>query len=278
MKIPLMCQILRQSQSNLQLTMAKFLKKYYTKVRTTNRFIIAEGDIPICLIAHMDTVHKELPTKIFCDSENKVLWSPQGLGADDRAGIYAIIEIVQRGLRPHIILTTDEETGGIGASALVQQYPEMPFPVNFLIELDRRGADDSVYYDCDNEEFEKYINQFGFKTAWGTFTDISIIAPTWRTAAVNLSVGYYKEHTSAEYLMYEELDKTIERVINILTDEGSSAYEYVEAIYTNPIDTTCACCNNKIAAGEGYYIPSYTDIGLFFCRPCYNMSCFSQTF
>lgn len=278
MKIPLMCQIMRQSQSNLQLTMTKFLKKYYTKVRATNRFIIAEGEIPICLVAHMDTVHKELPTKIFCDSQNKVIWSPQGLGADDRAGVYAIIEIVQRGLRPHIILTTDEETGGIGASVLVQQYPDPPFPINFIIELDRRGKNDSVYYDCNNEEFEKYINQFGFKTAWGTFTDISIIAPTWRIAAVNLSVGYYKEHTLAEYLMYEELDKTIEKVIDILKDEGSSAYEYVETIYSNPMETTCACCNGKIAAGKGYYIPSYTDIGLFFCEKCYYMGNFISSF
>lgn len=46
------------------------------------------------------------------------MWSPQGLGADDRAGIFAIIQIIKSGLRPHIILTTDEEVGGVGADLL----------------------------------------------------------------------------------------------------------------------------------------------------------------
>ena len=32
----------------------------------------------------------------------------------------------------------------------------------------------------------EYIESFGFKVECGSFTDISIISPVWKTAAVNL--------------------------------------------------------------------------------------------
>ena len=228
-----MKQLLRISQNSLLTgTLPRFLKKHYDNVICTDKFIIAVGDIPVGLIAHLDTVHKESPD-IFHDQERGVLWAPQGLGADDRAGVYAIIDIIQRGLRPHVIFTTDEETGGHGALALIKSYPECPFELNFLIELDRRGSIDSVYYDCANDDFEEYINRFGFKSDWGTFTDISIIAPAWEVAAVNLSVGYYQEHTRGEYLVLDELDATIDKVCNILRDPDMKAYEYIDAIYSN---------------------------------------------
>jgi putative aminopeptidase FrvX len=81
-----------------------------------------------------------------------VIWSPDALGADDRAGVFAIIKILQSGLRPHIIFTTDEETGGYGAKALTSNA--CPFQdVRYFIELDRQGALDCVFYNCDNKHF-----------------------------------------------------------------------------------------------------------------------------
>lgn len=192
-------------------------------------FLYVKGAIPIALVAHLDTVAFAPPDSdaIFHDILRDVYWSPDLLGADDRAGVFAILSILQRGYRPSIIFTKGEEKGGVGAFSLVTQLPEMP-DIKFLIELDRRGSDDAVYYDCDNKKFEKMINSYGFVTAQGSFSDISIIAPIWKVAAVNLSVGYFNEHSLGEFLVMRYLQDTIDRVCDILADNDKlSKYKYI---------------------------------------------------
>jgi hypothetical protein len=57
-------------KEQIQLMMLKYLKnKGYKKVISTNMYIIAEGDLPICLCAHMDTVFPIPPKDIYFDSE-----------------------------------------------------------------------------------------------------------------------------------------------------------------------------------------------------------------
>ena len=74
--------------------MSQYLKDKYDKnVIITKDYIIAIGDIPIALVAHMDTVFKTPVSDLYYDQRKGVLWSPEGLGADDRAGIFAIIKI-----------------------------------------------------------------------------------------------------------------------------------------------------------------------------------------
>jgi hypothetical protein len=145
------------SQKGLKHTLSVFLKSKYEKVLETPDYICAVGNIPIALVAHMDTVFTHPARNVFYDRRKNVIWSPDGLGADDRAGVFSIIQIVKKGLRPHIIFTTDEEKGALGALALGQE--DCPFEdLRYIIELDRRGANDCVFYDCENPEFTDYID------------------------------------------------------------------------------------------------------------------------
>ena len=116
--------------------------------------------------------------------------------------------------------------GGVGAISLITKYPTPPTELNFLIELDRQGRDEAVYYDCLNEQFEGFINKFGFYTAIGIFSDISFIAPKWNLAAVNLSIGYFNEHSSCEFLCYGYMEETIEKVSRILEEYGDKKFDY----------------------------------------------------
>lgn len=191
----------------------------HEKIVATPSFVYAFGDIPVALVAHADTVFRVPPAldNFFYDQERDVLWSPDGLGADDRAGVFAIIQLLKRfRLKPHVIITTGEESGCIGAGKLIAHMVQFKEPLKFMIQLDRRNRKDAVYYDCDNPEFEKFITPFGFKTEWGTFTDISVLAPVWGVAAVNLSVGYEDEHHEIERLHVDWLYETIEKVAKIL--------------------------------------------------------------
>ena len=104
--------------------------------------------------------------------------------------------------------------------------------LKLIIEIDRKGRDDAVYYGCDNRDFEDYITGKGFRTSYGSFSDISYIAPELGIAAVNLSAGYYNAHTLHEYINRKHLEDTVRKVIGIVaesTDPGFPRYGYVEA-------------------------------------------------
>jgi hypothetical protein len=225
-------QILRLRQDSLKRVLARFLKKHYPKVVETKDYIFAEGEIPIALVAHMDTVFKNPPEEIFFDPRLNAMISPDGLGADDRAGVFAILQIIQSGFKPHIIFTTDEEIGGIGAQALANI--QCPFKdLRYIIELDRRGAQDCVFYNCENPEFTDYVEAFGFTWAWGSFSDISFICPAWKIAGVNLSVGYCDEHSLSEVLYVGYLLSTIDKVKRMLSEKNIPQFEYKEINLNN---------------------------------------------
>lgn len=224
----LLQKILNLSQAQLATTLNKILKQTYDENAVTFSAdgIIVKGSIPIALVAHLDTVFAYEEKELVYDRERNVIWSPDGAGFDDRAGIYAIIALLRKGYRPWIILCADEETGGIGASNIARS---MDAPaIRYMIELDRRGSNDCVFYGDDNEEFIEYVQTFGFKEAWGTFSDISELAPTWKINAVNLSIGYQDEHTHAERLYVQAMNTTIKRVAQMLDDwENAPTSPYI---------------------------------------------------
>lgn len=223
-----------------------FLKKNgYQVIIENGSYIFAEGDCPICLLAHMDTVFNSTPNYFYYDQEQDVLWHPGGSGFDDRAGIFAIITLIHDGYRPHIIFTDLEEIGGIGARQLIKDYPKCPFDqCKALIQLDRANKNDCVFYNCINNDFADFIEKYGFEFAFGIFTDISIIAPKWKIAAVNLSVGYEDEHLPTERLHVNWLFDTIDKVSKILDDIDSMPfYEYIEEKPKyEKIDDEFDCC------------------------------------
>lgn len=233
-EVTLMESLVKVSQDTLRDVLYKFLKQHYKNVIYDKDYLIAEGDIPIALVAHMDTVFKTPATELFYDRRKNVMWSPQGMGADDRAGVYAIIQIIKAGYHPHIIFTTDEEKGCIGASTLAST--PCPFKdLRYFIQLDRRGANDCVFYDCDNENFEKYVETFGFVTAWGSFTDICELCPAWGAAGVNLSIGYRDEHSISEILFVGQMLDTIEKVKQMLSVKNPPKFKYIPMAYTSSL-------------------------------------------
>lgn len=224
------------SQKELKRAMGQYLREKYKNLIITKDYIVAIGDIPIALVAHMDTVFTTPAFDLYYDRQKGVLWSPNGLGADDRAGIFAILKIIQSGYRPSIILTTDEEKGGVGACALAQDYEECPIPnLKYMIELDRRGINDCVFYDCYCPEFVEYVSSFGFVKRQGSFSDISFLMSAWDICGVNLSVGYDNEHSRIEILDVNPLFNTIKKVKRMLQETNIPNFKYDEIVseYSN---------------------------------------------
>lgn len=221
-KLEKLIDLLIQSQDELLKSQKINLIKHYgaNNVIGTEDYILAIGDIPIMLVAHLDTVYYELPTKEEIIITEYIISSPFGIGGDDRCGIYMINEIIERGYRPYVLFTTDEEIGCLGTKTFIKdRHDSYMNNLKYIIELDRRGIDDAVFYDCPNQKFIDYItSNYHWRYNEGTYSDISHICPHFDIAGVNLSVGYFEQHKTKEYIDFNVTNRNIEIVIKMLED------------------------------------------------------------
>lgn len=258
--INLISLLLKSKESTLMTMLNKYLEDTYGKhnvFRRGNDFVYATGEIPVLMVAHLDTVLPQPPEQLYVSPNRRVWMNPStGIGADDRAGVYAIMKILKSGRRPSVLFTTGEESGGLGAMAFVKEFAEPPVPTKYVIEIDRRGRGQAVYYDCGNTKFEQYITEAGFVTHQGVFSDISFICPDWNVAGVNVSAGYYDEHTTAEQLNVDDLFYTIECVEKLL-DKA----EEVEFYLFEPIPKVKAFYAKCHICGTHYPTFSMTKVG-----------------
>lgn len=227
--------ILRKTEQELLGYCLFYLKDFCEypekNIIATKDYIYAEGDIPVLLIAHLDTVHHSPPTTIYQHIKEKYLIAREGIGGDDRCGVYAIFWILANKFRPCVLFTTQEETGGQGARIAEKELKVSP-DIKFMVEIDRRGRNDCVFYRNDNKDFIKYIEGFGFKEATGSFSDISVLGPAWDIASVNLSSGYYNAHTREEKIYTDQLFDTIDKIIKMFGNLPEKPYKHVEKKYT----------------------------------------------
>jgi hypothetical protein len=192
--------------------------------------------LPILLVAHMDTVDDTCswiyPKKLNAlklvkniKNENGVLRNRGGgvLGGDDRAGVYSILNILKTRAEnnqplPAVLFTTGEECGGIGVAQFCRNKILSSLSINLMIELDRRGMDEYVTYHTMPQKVCDYVEAFGWCPAFGIYSDIQDLTEEYRIPSVNVSIGYYHQHTSREYLVLEEMEASIERVNAMLDD------------------------------------------------------------
>lgn len=180
----------------------------------------------ILLNAHLDTCAPfVLGRKI--EKDNGIWSSSKGiLGADDRAGVAAVLQLAknlqQSRFRGTVkfIFTVKEEIGLVGASEVHEYFL---WDVDAAIVLDRRGSGDIVVscgsYEsfCDQsygkfiEETAKEAGLSGWKCKAGGSSDTRIWA-SYGIQSVNLSVGYAHEHTSSETLDIEACYQTVKLV------------------------------------------------------------------
>ena len=210
----------------------RLLESGYKDVIVGDGYIYAKGSVPMLLTAHMDTVH-QTPVIDFYECINEkgqhVISSPQGIGGDDRCGIYMILEIMKEH-KCSVLFCEDEELRGVGSEKFCQTnlIKELE-DLKYLIELDRANENDAVFYTCDNPDFTKFIeDNTGYRKTRGAFSDISNLAPKCMVAVVNFSCGYYHYHTIEEEVIVEEMLHTIEVVKHLLTIE-CEPFRYMES-------------------------------------------------
>lgn len=111
--------ILRKTQPELKTLLQDWLhRRGYTLVSRSG-YLYAAGSVPVLLVAHLDTVHQEPVRDICYNAEKTVAMSPQGIGGDDRAGVWMALYILER-VSCHVLFCEDEESGCVGARQFVR--------------------------------------------------------------------------------------------------------------------------------------------------------------
>jgi hypothetical protein len=189
-------------------------------VSPEGHWVYAIGTIPMCLVAHYDTLAR-YPLRVY--SKGNVVHGDgtSPLGADDRAGCFAILDILRRlhakgKALPSVLLTNGEESGGTGVINWLES--EIWAGKDWLfVELDRANANEYVHYsDTLPKPVRDYIEGFGFVQGSGTYSDIADISDELLVPSVNLSIGYYRQHSALERLHLDELAMTIRRVLAMI--------------------------------------------------------------
>jgi hypothetical protein len=175
---------------------------------------VHKGDNLPCLVAHIDTVHKQKPSKKDIVQNGDVLSNSKGgLGADDRAGVYALLQL--KDLPYNLLFTNYEETGGIGVKKAITDLADLLLENTCFIEIDRKGTKHYVDYVGAEQEFLNLFETRGLANEFGSYSDIYDLSSELGIASVNLACGYYDQHTPMESLNLKEL----QAVIDFLKDE-----------------------------------------------------------
>lgn len=185
----------------------------------------------ILLSAHMDTVSStKADKKIINNNGVYTAITATGkrtvLGADDRAGI-AVVLMVLRNIPKSfngtikVAFSREEEIGCVGASKISKKFYK---DVDLAIICDRKGRRDIVTgcinaFCADNVgNFFEYVSDqahMDYACVEGGVSD-AVIFSNEGINSVNLSVGYYAEHTSNEILILKETQDTCKLIIKAL--------------------------------------------------------------
>ena len=197
-------------------TEAIFLKRFIDTVPGMmkdlcgNRYVcIGDQNPTVMWSCHTDTVHHDEGIQSirlkgeFLELVDKM--DSNCLGADDGAGIWLMLEMIDQNVPGLYIFHYGEESGCIGSKWIVKNTPELVQGIKVAIAFDRAGYTDVITRQstgrCCSDAFAKSLAlqlPSGYAPDdTGVYTDtahyIGLIPE-----CTNLSVGYFSQHTASE--------------------------------------------------------------------------------
>ncbi len=168
-----------------------------------------------CVVAHLDQVQKNHSTDFVAVETRDIIfgYSPkhkkhEGLGADDKVGIWVALKCLQKYENIKVAFFSQEEVGCIGSSHAKMEFFE---DCRFVLQADRRGSKDlvtSILGDLCSEEFlnDTDYMDYGYKISDGLTTDVGALKDEGlRISCVNMSCGYYEPHTDNEFIVKKDV-------------------------------------------------------------------------
>ncbi len=213
-----------------------YISPYKPSVDTAGNNIITvykpDGRMADTLFScHTDTVHAQGGKQIISiateQGKNIVTAKDSNcLGADDGAGVYIMLCMIDSKVPGTYVFHRKEEIGGIGSTFIKNTRSNWLRTFSRAIAFDRKGKTDVIIKQgvgqiASNEFGEALANAlntgtgFTFNTAnKGSFTDVANYYE-YINECVNISVGYERQHSAYEILDICFINKLIARLINI---------------------------------------------------------------
>jgi hypothetical protein len=181
-------------------------------------FVVAVGNSRTLFTAHLDTVHSTEGTSVL-QIEDDILSVMGGgvLGADDGAGVWLLLRMIQAGKPGVYMFTRGEEKGGIGAKGVAAHHSSVLGMVDRAVAFDRKATHSVITHQgwgnrcCSNQfataladgltdaMFKAGADFFFSPDDSGVYTDTADFVDHIGECT-NISIGYYKEHTQEEHL------------------------------------------------------------------------------
>lgn len=246
------------------------------------------GKYPL-ICAHYDTVvpmhQRVVPVK-----RHGIISNPHGvLGGDDRAGVFIAFELIKLGLPAHYAFFDMEECGGVGSNTFAREWSDwLRDSVSCYIGLDRRGHADAATYNCPSVELLNIVERYGYHEAFGSFTDISNLENAVPKAGINLSVGFYNEHTSDESVFVPAVFRTLDCMKSIIRDVQGKEFTYTPPVYYPfprssrynglQFDDTVSGCRRHNNTADDYFDDGYPNVSDYEFYDDYDDVCIDNWF
>lgn len=183
-----------------------------------------------CIAAHLDEIHPPCEREVVVDGDIVYtvdkLWNRVGCGADDKNGLWIIMNILKTEPVLKVALFVQEERDGDQAGCRGARACDLSFfdDVRYVIECDRKGASDVVHIGkddthlCDSNFIHAdMLQKYGCKMVKGGKTDVVELKMRGLNIPVcNVSCGYYDAHKNSEYTRFSELERCLAFVKEIL--------------------------------------------------------------
>ena len=227
------------SPSGSEKKMRKFVKRYIRKNcgecdiqqdEYGNVFIRkGEADSYPCLAAHLDQVQRNHSKDFELIEGKDVVFGysaksreQQGLGADDKNGIWIALECLREFSFLKVAFFVGEEVGCKGSGACDLSFFS---DCKYIIEPDRMHGHDLITSmavgDVCSDDFIKALGagNFGYKEDCGSITDVGeLVERGVGISCLNLSCGYYNAHTDKEFTVLSELQNCLVSITWILSE------------------------------------------------------------
>jgi putative aminopeptidase FrvX len=159
-----------------------------------------------------------------------------GIGADDKAGVFVCMELLDIMPVLKVALFSGEEFGCVGSQ---NSRPEFFTNAGYVMEFDCPGNADITHY-CNGiklfDEHGEFYNKIrpvllecmphAPVLRQHPYTDVWPIKRMNSISCINIATGYYQYHTQAEYVVVDEVLNAITMGEKIINELGCALYEF----------------------------------------------------
>ena len=221
------------------------------------------GEYYPCVVSHIDTVHRShielIEKNIRLDIVDKgngdlIAYNPltelqTGIGGDDKCGVFVCLSLF---LELDILkgaFFVEEEIGMLGSK---EADPKFFKNVGYAIQFDAPSANwitevcsgVKIFDPEFKNKIKTVLSEGGYtKFSNDPFTDVNQLSQKFDFNCLNLGCGYYEQHRDSEYVVVDEVMKSLHMGIKLIHHLGVADY------LRNDIETTTHHINDEVNTG-----------------------------